>query len=90
MRNLEYALIHGWALTEKGKLMKRFEFNDFKQSMTFVNRIATLADKRNHHPDIKIKYNKVTISLMTHDAGALTSKDYDMAEGITQIYHLIA
>jgi 4a-hydroxytetrahydrobiopterin dehydratase len=89
MNNLEHALTHGWTKQESGKLVKRFEFEDFKQSIKFVNNVAKAAEKANHHPDIKIKYNKVTISLITHDAGKLTDKDYTLAKDITYIYRLL-
>lgn len=66
-------------------IQKIFQFSDFKAAMEFVNKIADAAEKANHHPDIDIRYNKVTLSLVSHDAGGVTSRDIQMAERISQI-----
>ena len=50
--------------------------------MAFVNRVAALARAADHHPDIDIRYSKVTLALSTHDAGGLTARDFDLAEAI--------
>ena len=60
-------------------IRREFEFEDFAGAMRFVNRVAKLAEKANHHPDIDIRWNKVTLTLSTHDAGGLTQKDFDLA-----------
>lgn len=60
-------------------IQRTFGFEDFKAAMTFVNRVADLAEAAQHHPDIMIRYNKVTLTLTTHDAGGLTQKDADLA-----------
>lgn len=73
MRNLP-----DWAIN--GDLLQRtFAFDDFEGAMAFVNRIADLAEDLQHHPDILIRYNKVTLTLTTHDAGGLTRKDFAFA-----------
>jgi len=73
-----------WA--KKGSAITRtFEFDDFAGAMKFVNSVAKLAEKANHHPDIDIRWNKVTLSLSTHDEGGLTSKDFELAKKIDQI-----
>jgi len=64
---------------QRGKLVRTFEFKDFPKAMAFVNRLADLAEEAGHHPDIDIRYNKVRLALVTHDAGGLTAKDFDMA-----------
>jgi 4a-hydroxytetrahydrobiopterin dehydratase len=64
---------------ENGELVRTFQFPDFVGSMTFVNKVAALAEKAGHHPDIDIRYNKVRLALVTHDAGGLTAKDFDLA-----------
>ena len=56
-----------WAL-EQGELVRNTAFVDFKQAMTFVNTVAELAELAGHHPDIDIRYNKVRLVLVTHDA----------------------
>jgi 4a-hydroxytetrahydrobiopterin dehydratase len=58
---------------------KQFTFADFKGAMFFVNGVASLAEKAGHHPDITVTYNRVTLGLSTHDAGGITSKDFDLA-----------
>jgi 4a-hydroxytetrahydrobiopterin dehydratase len=57
----------------------RFEFRDFVAAMKFVNRVARLAEKAWHHPDIDIRWNQVTLALTTHDQGGLTEKDFALA-----------
>ena len=70
-----------WKL-EQGELVRTLTFNDFRQAMKFVNQIADLADNAGHHPDIDIRYNKVRLALMTHDAGGITQSDISLAENI--------
>ncbi len=62
-----------------GEIQRTFEFDDFLASMRFVNRVADYAEKVQHHPDILVRYNKVTLSVSTHDAGGITHKDFDLA-----------
>jgi 4a-hydroxytetrahydrobiopterin dehydratase len=62
-----------------GELVRTFTFKDFRASLTFVNRVGELAEGAGHHPDIDIRYNKVRLALVTHDAGGLTDKDFDLA-----------
>ena len=66
-------------------ISKTLEFNSNLDGIDFVNEIANLAEQENHHPDIKIGYCKVTISLTTHDAGELTDKDYKLAKLIDDL-----
>lgn len=71
----------------EGKLTRVFELADFKAAMGFVGKVAELAEAAQHHPDIQIKYNKVTLELFTHSAGAVTEKDHALAERINEINH---
>ena len=71
----------GWEL-KNGEIMKLYKFPDFKEAMGFVNRVANLAEEADHHPDIEIRYNKVTLTLSTHSAGGLTEKDFQLARKI--------
>ncbi len=64
------------------EIRKEFKFGDFKQAMAFVNRVAEAANAADHHPDIDIRYNKVTMTLSTHSEGGITDKDIDMASKI--------
>jgi 4a-hydroxytetrahydrobiopterin dehydratase len=71
------ALPH-WAI-ESGELIRTFQFSDFRAAIAFVNQVAELAEAAGHHPDIDIRYNRVRLALVTHDAGGLTAKDFDLA-----------
>jgi 4a-hydroxytetrahydrobiopterin dehydratase len=63
-----------------GEIISRtFEFKDFPAAMDFVNAVAALAEQAQHHPDIDVRWNKVTLMLTTHDAGGLTEKDFALA-----------
>jgi 4a-hydroxytetrahydrobiopterin dehydratase len=62
-----------------GSIQRTYQFKDFIAAMKFVNRAAELAEKVQHHPDILVRWNKVTLSLNTHDAGGITQKDFDLA-----------
>jgi len=65
----------------KGEIISRtFQFKDFPAAMSFVNAVAELAEQAQHHPDLDIRWNKVTLALTTHDAGGLTEKDFAMAK----------
>lgn len=67
----------GWKL-ESGKLVRDWAFDNFEQAMAFVNRVAVLAESAGHHPDIDIRYNKVRLGLISHDAGGITVRDAKM------------
>jgi len=76
--------LRGWQ--QSGKAIQRvYEFPDFKAAMQFVNKIADAAEQANHHPDIDIRYNKVTLALVSHDSGGVTERDVRMAETINQL-----
>lgn len=69
--------------TEDDALVRDYEFPDFKAAMWFVNQVAELAEERNHHPDILVHgWNKVRLTLSTHDAGGLTEADHALAAAI--------
>lgn len=72
---------HGWK-RRSNKLMKDFEFSHFRDSIVFVNRVATLADSHKHHPDIDVRGGTVTLTLSTQEAGGITEKDLNLAEQI--------
>jgi 4a-hydroxytetrahydrobiopterin dehydratase len=68
---------------EGESLVRDYEFRDFAQAISFVNRVADAAEQANHHPDILIHgWNKVRLTLTTHSAGRLTDNDRAMAERI--------
>lgn len=75
-----------WELDDEDKKIKRkFEFKDFKEAMVFVNFVAEIAEEEQHHPDIKISYNKVKIILWTHAIGGLSVNDFILASKIELI-----
>lgn len=76
----------GW-VREGEEITKTFTHADFVSSMGFTTQVALLAEKADHHPDIDIRWNKVTLTFSTHSEGGLTPKDLDLADatdGITQ------
>ena len=71
----------GWQL--KGiQISKQYEFNGFVEAMAFVNQMAALAERADHHPEILIRYRRVIVTLSTHSAGGLTEKDLALAKEI--------
>jgi 4a-hydroxytetrahydrobiopterin dehydratase len=74
----------GW--TRDGEVISRtVERKDFKEALAFVNAVGDEAEKANHHPDIDIRWNKVTLALSTHSEGKLTDKDTDLASKINAL-----
>jgi 4a-hydroxytetrahydrobiopterin dehydratase len=75
------ARLPGWR--RAGRALERtYRFADFRGALAFVNRVAEVAERRNHHPDITIHYAEVTLSLWSHDAGGVTARDTALAEAI--------
>ena len=70
-----------WKL-EDGKLVREWTFKDFVQAMKFVNQVAVMAEVAGHHPDIDVRYNRVVLGLVSHDAGGITERDVAMASQI--------
>ncbi len=69
--------------TRKGRAITRtWTFDGFPAALTFINRVGALAEEMNHHPDIRNSWATVTLSLTTHDAGALTDRDFTLAKKI--------
>jgi 4a-hydroxytetrahydrobiopterin dehydratase len=82
--NNKLETLSGW--TTDGKEISRiFEFKDFVAAINFVNQLVEPAESAGHHPDLAISYNKVTVSLTTHDAGGLTTQDFALAEEISNL-----
>jgi 4a-hydroxytetrahydrobiopterin dehydratase len=75
-----------WALAENAtRLMRRFEFADFRAAMEFVNRVADVAEEQGHHPDIAIHWNKVDLVLWTHKIAGLHENDFILAAKIDRL-----
>lgn len=66
-------------------IARTYAFADFLEAMRFVNRVAARAEDLQHHPDLLIRWNKVTLTLVTHDAGGLSRKDFEMAAACDRI-----
>lgn len=74
----------GW--TRQGDaLTKQYQFRDFTHAMQFVNQVAQEAEAVNHHPDIDIRYDKVILTLTTHDSGGLTQNDINLAAASDEV-----
>jgi 4a-hydroxytetrahydrobiopterin dehydratase len=76
--------LKGWTRTGN-EIRKLLELEDFVHAMGFVNSVALLAEKQNHHPDIDIRWNKVMLGLSTHSAGGLTENDFKLAKAIDKL-----
>ena len=70
---------------EEGELTRTFTFKDFVAALAFVNKVGERAEAAGHHPDIDIRYNKVRLVLVSHDAGGLTAKDFDLAAIVNKL-----
>lgn len=75
--------LQGWSVAGKA-IQRQFTFPSFTAAIQFVNKIAELAEKNNHHPDITIHYKKVILSLTTHEFSGLTERDFNLAQQIDQ------
>ena len=80
----ELRSVRGWKLNGI-EIYKTFVKKDFVAAMGFVQSIALLAEQMDHHPDIDIRWNKVTLVLSTHSEGGLTKKDFELAKKINQL-----
>jgi 4a-hydroxytetrahydrobiopterin dehydratase len=69
---------------EGAEIQKVFEFDDFPTAIRFVNNVAKLAESKDHHPDIDIRFHKVKLTLSTHSEGGLTHWDFDFAGEVEQ------
>ena len=76
--------LDGWT-REGDEIVKTYELPSFMDAITFVTRVAELAEGADHHPDIDIRYRKVRIALSTHSDGGITQKDFDLAGAIEAI-----
>lgn len=78
--------LSGWSLVREGKAIERhFAFDDFVAAFGFMTRVALLAEKADHHPEWFNVYNRVEVTLTTHDAGGLSTRDIDLARAIDSL-----
>jgi len=75
------AALAGWERAGEA-IRKRYKFGDFKAAIAFVNRVAALAEEADHHPDFLVEYDRVTLTLTSHDSGGLTERDFRLARKI--------
>lgn len=76
----------GWSTDESGKIMSRsLRFTNFKQAFAFMTEVALWAEQLDHHPDWSNAYNRVDITLTTHDSGGLSALDFSLAERIDEV-----
>lgn len=81
---LEKELKGDWENVEKKYLRKTWVFDSYSKSIDFVNRVAAIAERENHHPVFLIEYKKVTLTLWTHNVNALTKADYDLVAKLSK------
>jgi 4a-hydroxytetrahydrobiopterin dehydratase len=75
-----------WKLSpDQRSLEKSYEYADFKQAMSFVNRMAALAEAEGHHPDFRVRWNRVDVTLSTHAIGGLSENDFILAAKIDRL-----
>lgn len=74
----------GWTATDHG-LVRELSFVDFKEAFGFLEKVAQLAETAQHHPEVWNSYNKVRLTLFTHDVGAITEKDESLARAINEL-----
>ena len=85
------ASMPGWTLAEDGKaITRRFKFKDFHATMSYVNRLAAVANRHDHHPDLKVGYNYCEVLFTTHDAGGLTELDAVCVRAAQQLAEAVA
>jgi len=76
--------VAGWELRD-GKLCREFRFGNFVKAFAFMSAVALVAERAGHHPDWSNVYDRVTVSLTTHDAGGLTAKDFSLAAAVNHL-----
>lgn len=85
-RDTELKRLKGWVYDDaKGAISQEFKFKDFSEAFGFMTRVALLAQAADHHPEWSNVYNKVSVTLTTHDEGGVTTKDIALAEGIDKL-----
>lgn len=83
--------ISGWTREgERSAITRRFEFENFNAAWGFMSRVALLAEQLNHHPEWFNVYNRVTVTLSTHDAGGLSALDFQLAREMDKMYNPIS
>ena len=76
--------LDGWERSGEA-IRKRYEGDDFASSVALVNRLTPVAEEMNHHPDLEVSWNKVTVTISTHSEGGLTENDFELARRIDEV-----
>lgn len=76
--------LEGWKVESKN-LKKRFQFKNFAEALDFVNKVGTIAEEKDHHPDIYFGWGYAEFEITTHDSGGLTHNDFELAKAIDRI-----
>jgi len=77
--------LSGWSFKEN-QIGKEFQFKDFAEALNFVNKVGAIAEELNHHPDIFLhSWNKVNITVSTHDKGGVTENDFQLAKKVNEL-----
>ena len=80
-------VVEGWEINAEGKRIdKSYSFNNYYETMAFVNSVAWIAHHQNHHPDLHVSYNKCKITFSTHSIGGLSRNDFICAARIDQLF----
>lgn len=75
-----------WSYQSESKsLVKTFSFKSYSKNISFVNAIAWIANKLNHHPDLEVTFNKCVVKITTHDEGGISEKDFQLANEIEKL-----
>ena len=77
--------IPAWTLTD-GKISREFQFKNFREAFAFMTQMAMISEQQNHHPEWSNVYNRVAVTLVTHDVGGLSQKDFDWAKKANKIF----
>jgi 4a-hydroxytetrahydrobiopterin dehydratase len=85
LRRLSAELNPSWQVARDHQLEREFKFKDFREALTFTNRVGELAEQQNHHPDIYLTWGKVKITIWTHKVDGLTESDFVLAAKIDQL-----
>jgi 4a-hydroxytetrahydrobiopterin dehydratase len=85
----QLARVDGWKRDDEKWISKRYRFKAFMAGITFVNTVAEIAERMNHHPLISIDYKTVTLRLTSWHAGGLTEEDFDSAESYDRVYSVV-
>lgn len=79
-------VVSGWRVVEAHHIEKEFHFQDFVRALAFVNRIGEVAERQNHHPDLELGWGRVVVKTWSHDAKAITSRDWKLAAAIEGLH----